>query len=483
MDPELRASFVKLRDELDDVSYKKEFNKAREIFDRAQGGEKRVQLYMIGVALINKFVNAVKQTDAAVVQNLKNSYISMFDQLAVNPQYVELLRIIVNDTSFSYSTFMVGEQDPQYEIRLRKTFLQFLLVCILFEDFGYNMDAWKDWENEISSSQFKCKVVNTEAINNSCSVSENIITERLADGSYQDYGGNLTKNLGIYRCSCGHIYSIGNCGYAVMKSTCPKCGGVIGGEGHQFMAREGHMHIKTLPEMFQIITDEYMKNSHRYNLHTVVNHTSLEFFPFKILEVGIDTFMEKRKLKGNSPFWQIFFCNLFLRHLFDHMLLTIIPETLTAANKETYDAKMQSIVDFKNPNIKELYGKMSGKEVHNYMEYFLAHVKNDIEILKSELHFENPVEIFDWLRATMTVAVEKIHKEKKTFTGKTSFLTETDVTDPQALLIEQNKNIEKMVCTDVSTKFVVKSMFFRKVEGNLLYTFMHSFKEETNSIY
>jgi hypothetical protein len=483
MDPTMRAAFIKLRDELDDVSYKKEITKAREIFDRVQGGEKRLQLYMIGVALINKFVNSVKQTDAAVVQNLKNSYIAMFDQLAVNPQYVELLRIIVNDHSFSYTKFMADDNDIQYEIRLRKTFLQFLLIAILFDDFGYNMNAWKDWEASIDNAQFKCKLVNTESINNSCSVCENIITERLSDGSYQDYGANLTRNLGIYRCSCGHIYSIGNCGYAVTKSNCPKCGGVIGGEGHAMLAREGHIHIKTLPEMFQIIEDEYFKNCQKYNMHTVVNHTSLEFFPFKLIEVGRETFMERRKLKGNSPFWQIFFCNLFLRHLFDHMLLTIIPETLTASNKETYDQKMKQIIDFSNPNNKELYGRMSGKEIHSYMEYFLAHVKNDIEILKKELNFENPVDIFDWLRATMTVVVEKMSRDKTSYSGNTNFLTEAEVTDPQALLIMQSKNIQAMTCTDVSTKYIVKSMLFRKVENQLLHNFMHDFKEESESIY
>ena len=69
-------------------------------------------------------------------------------------------------------------------------------------------------------------------MNNIASICEYIINDRMSDGSYQDYGPNLGKNLGIYRCSCGHFYSIGNCGYAMQKSLCPKCGLEIGGDGH-----------------------------------------------------------------------------------------------------------------------------------------------------------------------------------------------------------------------------------------------------------
>ena len=382
----------------------------------------------------------------------------------------------------AYTQFMSNETDPQFNIRLRKTFLQFMLVSILFESFGYNYNGWKEWKDEIDYTSFKCKLANTEKINNYCSVGENIIIERLADGSYQDYGHNLGKNLGIYRCSCGHIYSIGNCGYAMMKSKCPKCGLDIGGEGHNLLQREGHIHIKSLPELFGMIKEEYYKACGFYNMHTVVNHTSLEFFPLKIIEIGPEKFLEKRKMKANTPFWQVFFCNLFIRHLFDHMFLTILPETLTTT-KEAFNAKVKQIINYDQPLIKELYGKMSGKEIHNHMEYFLAHVKNDIDVLAKELLFENPVDIFDWTRAMLTTLVEKMHKGAEFRQSDIAILTETDVTQPKQLIIEQEKNIEAMVSTDISTKFVVKSVFFRKVDGELLRDFMREYKDESHFIY
>jgi hypothetical protein len=296
----------------------------------------------------------------------------------------------------------------------------------------------------------------------------------------------FVRNLGVYRCSCLFMYSIGNCGYAVMRSKCPKCGADIGGEGHQMLQRDNHYHLKTIPEIFGVIKAEYDKDNDHYNMHTVINRTSIELFPLKFIEMGTEKFMDNRKAKGNNNnLWQIFYTNLFVRHLFDHMYLTILPETLSAENKKEYQEKMNKIIDFSKGQTKELYSKMSGKTINNYIEYFLAHVKNDIDTISKELHFENPVDIFDWLRAILSNSVEKIHFEKTNFSDavKNPMLTEIEITEPQQVLIVQNSNIEAMVCTEVSTKYIVKNMFFRKVDGNLLYDQMREYKEEMHNIY
>ena len=36
-----------------------------------------------------------------------------------------------------------------------------------------------------------------------------------------------------YCCPNGHIYTVGECGGAVVESQCPECGAIIGGGGHQ----------------------------------------------------------------------------------------------------------------------------------------------------------------------------------------------------------------------------------------------------------
>ena len=35
-----------------------------------------------------------------------------------------------------------------------------------------------------------------------------------------------------YKCTCGYYYVINNCGKAMEKGKCPKCGKDIGGEDH-----------------------------------------------------------------------------------------------------------------------------------------------------------------------------------------------------------------------------------------------------------
>jgi hypothetical protein len=99
----------------------------RGLFDKSYNGDLNLQLYMIGVVLINKFVNSVGKEDTSVVNNLKKSYLSAFAQVNANPQYMELLKIIVDDNSLSYSQFIDSDGDKQFEVRLRKTFLQYML--------------------------------------------------------------------------------------------------------------------------------------------------------------------------------------------------------------------------------------------------------------------------------------------------------------------------------------------------------------------
>jgi hypothetical protein len=481
---EMNKHFVDLKDKMDDYSYKREYTKMNGLFSGDYNGNKKMQQYMIGVALINKFVNSIKTTDEAVVQNLRKSYIASFENTNFNPHYIQLLKIIVDDTTLDFSNFIGGDVDKKYEVRLRKTFLQFMLVSIIFDEFGYDFNAWKNWTKEIVYPNFKCKVVSNNNISNSTSIAENIIVERLSDGSYQDYGGNYGKNLGIYRCECGFLYSIGQCGYAMAKSRCPRCNNEIGGENHQMIERKGHMHIKGLEELFKIITDEYYTHSHRYNMHTVINHSALEIIPLNIIKLGGKTFVEKRKAKNVNEFWRAHYVNMFLKHLYDHMYLTIIPEIQNENNKLEFKNIINKLFNFENAGIKELYGTMSSQKINNAFEYLLAHVKNDIDTISKELHFENPVDIFDWLRANLTIIVMRLFENESLVDGeKITLVDEPEALQPQEVLIKQERFIQAMTTTDTSTKHVVKSLFFRKVDGDLLKNNCPAFKTESHYIY
>ena len=64
--------------------------------------------------------------------------------------------------------------------------------------------------------------------------------------SYELIKENLTKDplkFGAYICSCGYYYSVGECTFPTVISTCPICKEKIGGENHILYKRVGHMRI------------------------------------------------------------------------------------------------------------------------------------------------------------------------------------------------------------------------------------------------
>ncbi|CAG8678002.1 16679_t:CDS:2, partial [Acaulospora morrowiae] len=72
---------------------------------------------------------------------------------------------------------------------------------------------------------------------------EKLEIHRAMSGEFGDFSG--TSHW--YQCPNGHVYTVGECGRAMERSTCPECRATIGGENHQFAegnernAEFGHM--------------------------------------------------------------------------------------------------------------------------------------------------------------------------------------------------------------------------------------------------
>ena len=98
--------------------------------------------------------------------------------------------------------------------------------------------------------------------------------------------------------------------------------------------------------------------------------------------------------------------------------------------------------------------------------------------MSKELLFENPVDNFDWNRALLTILVEMMHQGHEYTQTEIKLLSLTDVSEPKILIILQEKHIQVMISTDISTKFVVKSLLFRKVDGDLVYGFMKEYRDK-----
>ena len=131
------------------------------------------------------------------------------------------------------------------------------------------------------------KVVGDKSISSMCSVLVYTIVVRLKDGSYQDYGKELNKNLGIYKCtSCQLVYSVGQCGYPDELAKCPNkgCDATIGGENHE--SHKSQAHIKTLSDLKELIVNVFkQRDQDKYTFHKDLSLDSMTLLAFKVAEV------------------------------------------------------------------------------------------------------------------------------------------------------------------------------------------------------
>ena len=94
------------------------------------------------------------------------------------------------------------------------------------------------------------------------------------------------------------------------------------------------------------------------------------------------------------------------RHLFDHFFLVTVQEILRPEAKQNFlNAARRSI----NLNAEELRN-MANRRIESIEQYFLAHIKNDIDVLRKDLGLRSNTEIFDWLRSAFSSAARRISR-------------------------------------------------------------------------
>lgn len=203
--------------------------------------------YAIGLNLINRFVIMIKnESQNTIVKAVREAYIDNLLRADISGTLGKVYEFILMDKLSSLTPLIPSPQNsaPKVQLKFRKTVYHMMLLMALFPKLGYTFDKGEPAAKDgIRSTKIQCKLATSENLSNFTSIFVNIVKERLGDGSYQDYGAGMGRNLGVYQCSCKLIYSIGNCGYAMVKTQCPRCGKDIGGSNHQSVQREGHKHI------------------------------------------------------------------------------------------------------------------------------------------------------------------------------------------------------------------------------------------------
>jgi hypothetical protein len=468
-DKDVQDYYVDMNNKLSDYAYNGQLDKIASLMKQSFKGSSKFNLYVVGVVLLNKFINPVSKEDANVIQNVKNLFMDALKKVSMTPLYQKLLFAIIKGDRFNFKQFL-GEEiaDANYETRLKKVFFQYLLIAICFEDeVGYNLEFWKTWtKKNYDDTSFKAHIYSSNEVNNTSSIFENIVVERLSDGSYMDYGPQYLANLGIYKCSCDYVYSIGNCGYAMVTRPCPVCKNTIGGENHNMVQRKGHEHIKSLEEFSQLILKMYEKGNGKYCPHTVVNKSCLETTPLKLKELGVKSIVDDLKNRSKN-IMEIYMSKLVMRHMFDHMLVISLPEILEPSDAQEFIGSLKNLLPYEKPEFKEIFGRMAGRTIKNYNEYFLAHVKSDLETLSSMFNFRNPVAIFDYMRAIMSTMAEKILNSGK-MTKTDILVNDEDLRNPQDILPRQQEIADRIKDNELDMKCMFKAILFRNIKTGLM---------------
>lgn len=370
------------------------------------------------------------------------------------------------------------EENEAAQKSMRIVLYHFALMVVCFRqkssgeetktEIGYDLGFVNKWaqasDGLLTQSSLKVQLVNSTKLDNMSSIYQTVIVERLVDGSYQDYGANLPKNLGIYKCSCDYVYSIGQCGYATTVAKCPVCRLEIGGFGHELGQREGHIAIENLDQMRQIILDVYKKEKESkntedktttksliegrlYPLHIPITKQTPELIPLKLEEMKEVKEMRSYLTKEHTEDmkYEVFDSKVFLRHLWDHMLILMGTEMLPPTDADKYNKAIEKMRD-RQLKLLESQGNdlvpRSLKEPKNAKQYISNHVKSDMESLVSLL---GATQLLDYIRALHSkISDEFMGVGAKLYSGEEFQIAPAYLKSSKDLIIEQQNVIDSL---------------------------------------
>lgn len=231
-----------------------------------------------------------------------------------------------------------------------------------------------------------------------------------------------------------------------------------------------------------MIEQAYEKGSGKYNPHTVVNKSSLETTPLKLKELGIKKIVDGMKNRGSVDVMGVFQANMSIRHMFDHMLIISLPEILEPSEAALFTDSLKYLLPYEKRDFKEIMGRMAGRTIQNHTEYFLAHVKNDLENLSQMFNFRNPVQIFDYMRAIMSTVAEKVLNNQK-MTKTDLLIDEKDLNNPSRILPIQQAIADSIRDNELDLKCVFKAILFRNIKPGLIKSLFSKNGKQYDHIY
>jgi hypothetical protein len=418
-----------------------------------------VAWYIYGCALINKFYTySDREKPSEELIALREFCKKLLLYLPSNAMVINVLEGIIYSMPFvlSDSLILKGQNisDSYDEKRLKKVMYQFMLMVACFgKSSGYDPAVWRSWaKGDIANEYLKLPVPYSTEIVNMASVFENIIVERLVDGDYLFYKNNaqythLLENLGVYKCSCGFMYSIGNCGYAMVEIPCPSCGKPIGGYSHKLIERAGHEQIVSLSQFSDLIRAKYDLVKGKYTLHLVVKKSTPELLPVKLAELrDLDSVRAYLCGAETEDGLDRYDAKLQMRHLWDHMFLFSLPyfigndsDKLKEGLEKYYEHQMDPSnntgedAQYRLASLK----RMADQRIENFTGYLLAHIRNDMVCLNEFLGFKNSYSILIYMRGVLSIIGERLMDGNNMTTQNETLLDYNELKNPPKLIAKQ----------------------------------------------
>ena len=406
-----------------------------------------VSMYVFAICLINKFVLDTATTLEATYRERFGNLVAALD---LSEQVTQFLDLIIEGDSFDFSEFL-QDGDTNVAVNLKRLFYQHLAVQVCFASqlpHATQAVVTGTGLSEISNAGFFATVVSEKKVENLCSVVKQVITYRLRELRWTPTDPRLPDNtthprLGTYRCSCGYAYGLSDCGFPNGVFPCGWCGSSIGGIYPNMVARPGHIQIENFPTAQTYIMQEYDTRAHKYNAHKIVDIHDSILIPLKLKEVGVEAFVRNFQ---NDKYLNFLGLKIIFRHLLDHLSLITKKVQLSGETLKVFEDTLTRVVDLNRPEI----ATMANRRIDSPLKYVLAHIKNDIQVLKNHLKLRNGTDACNWVSGMMSLYVENQLANNPGAINPKPNIPDTYLETPLSLLTLQQEMINKMTAVDLA---------------------------------
>ena len=363
--------------------------------------------YTFACILINIFVLQSNQDQNEQAANLlKQMFIDKLSRVQLPAKIFSLYQQIISGDLYDFQEFLSEDAaNSDFATSLGKLFYQFNSMVVCFEDkFEYGTDYYSQSQTRLSSRGLFATISDERRVANKCSLIKQLLTYRL-DEVQTDTGIGLDGHtvLGTYSCSCGYCYGLGNCGRPNGIMFCHWCRAHIGGTYPNLVQRQGHVNIPTLEALQQMLQTDINRDNQHYVGHRILDiddplyyQQSLQEFPITQQAIAVN--------RRNEHYSRNIGIKLTYKHLFDHMYMLTSLMSLNTQQKANFRSAAEQSIDLTKPDLR----MMANRQIHTVSEYFLAHIKNDIQVLCRDLGLRSQTEMFDWLRGAYSNLSERL---------------------------------------------------------------------------